>query len=267
MQSGETRFIRQGPVPGLTLVRTRGRCRPVARHVHATLTLGAILAGRRGIVTADRTIQAEAGMVFAIPPGLAHGVDCAGPCHCVAFSLAPGLLASLLPEGAARFCAAQADCLAANDQILCDDLAGLAQAMEKRESRLQIEEALACILARLAPAEEPVSIRAAAVRVPPWIQTVREHIETRFAEALSLGELAALAGTRPQALVRAFTRELGMPPHALQTQLRVNAAKALLRQGAAIAETAAACGFADQSHLHRHFLRLVGMTPGTYRKG
>ena len=33
-----------------------------------------------------------------------------------------------------------------------------------------------------------------------------------------------------------------------------------------IADTAAATGFADQSHLHRHFQRSLGLTPGEYRR-
>ena len=38
----------------------------------------------------------------------------------------------------------------------------------------------------------------------------------------------------------------------------------LIEAGETIAETAAAAGFADQSHLHRHFQRGLGLTPGEY---
>jgi AraC-like DNA-binding protein len=34
--------------------------------------------------------------------------------------------------------------------------------------------------------------------------------------------------------------------------------------GAAPAEVAAQTGFFDQSHLHRHFTRTLGMTPAAY---
>ncbi|WP_258040405.1 helix-turn-helix domain-containing protein, partial [Streptomyces sp. SM9] len=32
------------------------------------------------------------------------------------------------------------------------------------------------------------------------------------------------------------------------------------------AETATAVGFTDQPHLNRHFTRIVGVTPGAYRR-
>jgi AraC-like DNA-binding protein len=58
----------------------------------------------------------------------------------------------------------------------------------------------------------------------------------------------------------------GLPPHALQLAQRVRAARRLLEAGEPIAETAVATGFADQSHLHRHFRRSLGVTPGQYQR-
>jgi AraC-like DNA-binding protein len=49
-------------------------------------------------------------------------------------------------------------------------------------------------------------------------------------------------------------------------QERVRRAKALLRAGRTPAEAAAEAGFSDQSHLTRHFKRLLGFTPGRYRR-
>ena len=40
----------------------------------------------------------------------------------------------------------------------------------------------------------------------------------------------------------------------------------MLEAGETIAQTAAATGFADQSHLHRHFQRSLGLTPATYQR-
>jgi AraC-like DNA-binding protein len=44
----------------------------------------------------------------------------------------------------------------------------------------------------------------------------------------------------------------------------VNRAKQLLAAGQSIALVAYETGFADQSHLTRHFKRLFGLTPGQY---
>jgi len=58
--------------------------------------------------------------------------------------------------------------------------------------------------------------------------------------------------------------EAGLPPHALLLHLRLKKARELFAGGHSAADVAAACGFFDQSHLHRHFMRQVGMTPGRY---
>lgn len=48
---------------------------------------------------------------------------------------------------------------------------------------------------------------------------------------------------------------------------RCELAKELLRSSPlSLAEIALACGFADQSHFTRAFARLVGMTPGAWRR-
>jgi len=66
-------------------------------------------------------------------------------------------------------------------------------------------------------------------------------------------------------LLRVFRKELGIPPHAYLTQVRVLRAKKLLSVGIPIAQVAWETGFADRSHLNRHFKRLVGVAPGQYQ--
>lgn len=85
------------------------------------------------------------------------------------------------------------------------------------------------------------------------------------ASEVSLGALAQLEGLSRFQLLRSFVRELGITPHAYQTQLRVRLARRLLACGQPPAEVACAAGFSDQSHLNRVFLQQVGVTPGRYR--
>jgi AraC-like DNA-binding protein len=83
---------------------------------------------------------------------------------------------------------------------------------------------------------------------------------------IGLDELAAAAGIGKFRLVRLFRNRTGLPPHALQIAQRIRAARRLLEGVETIVATAAATGFADQSHLHRHFKRSLGLTPGEYRR-
>lgn len=83
----------------------------------------------------------------------------------------------------------------------------------------------------------------------------------------SLDDLARLVGLGRYHLCRAFRRETGLPIHRYQVHARVERARELLAAGRKPAEAAAAAGFADQSHLTRHFKRLVRVTPGRYGPG
>jgi AraC-like DNA-binding protein len=100
---------------------------------------------------------------------------------------------------------------------------------------------------------------------PNPVAHVLELIDDRFSENISLDELAAVAHLSPYYLVRVFTNEVGLPPHAYLIQTRVMRACRLLRAGVSVAQAAVDVGFVDQSHLHRHFRRIMGMTPRTYQ--
>ncbi len=90
-------------------------------------------------------------------------------------------------------------------------------------------------------------------------------------------EISAGEPRRPAVAGRPSRRRLGSagstssgssagPPgcrHQYLLNLRIEQARVLLRRGVPPAEVAASVGFADQSHLNRHFKRYVGSTPGT----
>jgi AraC-like DNA-binding protein len=99
---------------------------------------------------------------------------------------------------------------------------------------------------------------------PYAIKRAREYIDEHFADSISLAYLGQLANLSPFHFHRVFCQKIGMPPHAYQTQVRINRAKQLLRKSHPLSSVALVTGFADQSHLTRHFHRLVGVTPGRF---
>jgi AraC-like DNA-binding protein len=96
------------------------------------------------------------------------------------------------------------------------------------------------------------------------IARARDMIDDAPAAAHSLADLAQASGLTRFQLVRQFSRATGLTPHAYLIQRRIDAARALLARGSALAEAAAASGFADQSHMTRLFIRTYGITPGAY---
>jgi AraC-like DNA-binding protein len=97
----------------------------------------------------------------------------------------------------------------------------------------------------------------------PPIRRVREILHARFAEQVSLQELADAAGLSQFYLLRVFGHSLGVPPHQYQTHLRLAHARAHLRRGARVAGGGSR-RFADQSHFVRAFRRLHSLTPGMF---
>ena len=97
------------------------------------------------------------------------------------------------------------------------------------------------------------------------VQRAREMIHDLLSESITLDSLAAVSRLPKPRFLRAFKRLVGLPPHAYQTQLRVDHASRLIARGASISEASVSAGFADQSHFHRRFTRLEGHTPGQYR--
>ncbi|HYW12863.1 MAG TPA: AraC family transcriptional regulator [Longimicrobium sp.] len=95
---------------------------------------------------------------------------------------------------------------------------------------------------------------------------IRDYVREAYARTVTLDELGKRAGMCRFALARAFTREIGMPPHAYQTHVRVLNACELIRAGSSLSVVALDVGFSDQSHLCRHFKRILGLTPGTYAR-
>ncbi|AWP80408.1 AraC family transcriptional regulator [Bordetella bronchiseptica] len=93
---------------------------------------------------------------------------------------------------------------------------------------------------------------------------VRDYIDAHYRDTLSMAQLADVAHTSPYHLNRLFAREIGIPPHAYQTQLRVERAKRLLLRGTSITDAALSTGFFDQSHFTRYFKRIVGVPPRRY---
>lgn len=80
-----------------------------------------------------------------------------------------------------------------------------------------------------------------------------------------LDELAEMAGMSRFQLDRAVKKMTGLSPVAWRQNARILEARRMLRSGAAIADTAYALGFTDQSHFHRVFRAHVATTPGDYR--
>lgn len=98
------------------------------------------------------------------------------------------------------------------------------------------------------------------------IARVKAAIDAQPAQVWALADLAREAELSPYQLIRHFDRATGLTPHAYILQRRLQMARRMILQGHPLGEVAAASGFADQSHLTRHFVRSLGLSPGVYAR-
>jgi len=102
---------------------------------------------------------------------------------------------------------------------------------------------------------------------PGRLRRLEEFVETHLHEAISIEQMAEVAGLGVWTFTRHFRATVGRAPHEFVLDRRIDRARRLLAQGSmAIKEVAAACGFADQAHLTRVFRARLGTTPARLKK-
>ncbi|MFC5636198.1 helix-turn-helix transcriptional regulator [Streptomyces bullii] len=137
-------------------------------------------------------------------------------------------------------------------------------ALVRPGDELEAESRLAFVGERLRAHLRPRAQAPAPRRDPVLARRLRELLDERVVEGLSLEEATGLLHAHPAHLVRAFSGAYGIAPHQYLMSRRVGRARRLLLDGLPPGEVASATGFFDQSHLTRHFRRLVGVPPGRY---
>lgn len=98
------------------------------------------------------------------------------------------------------------------------------------------------------------------------VERARQYLDAHYTRVVGSGELEAVSGLDRYALARHFRTRLGASPYRYLTMRRLDRVRARLRAGDALADAAADCGFADQSHMTRQFKRADGVAPGQWQR-
>lgn len=256
-----------GVLDGIDVLRADFRRHCFAPHFHDDYTFGLITRGANRFRYRHQRVVAPIGTLCLAMPGEVHTGDAIdGGWSYWTVHVPPAALTGLVeqledrgpaaPEfargviddrdAARRFAAFFAGCR--------DDPPNARLAHEVR-----IVEALVGLVVRHA---DRAGVASAARADAGIAAQVRDVLADRATETVTLAELEALTGSGRYRLLRAFRAAYGLPPHAWQVQVRIARARTLIRAGVPIATAAVEAGFADQSHLTRHFKRSHGYTPG-----
>jgi AraC-like DNA-binding protein len=234
------------------------------RHTHEEFGIGVIRRGAQKSASGRGMVEAGPGNVITVNPGEVHDgapIGDRGRAWRMLYfdpSVITGAVGDIVEDS--RDCEFRFPVLAnAEAAAIFGRLYALAT-KQTEGSRIE-SESLLLSLVRMLISEGPAK---SAGMVSTSIRRARALIDDCPTDDLTLGDLAHVAGLSRFQLLRGFTRMTGLTPHAYLMQKRTDLARRLIRRGNALADAAAASGFADQSHMTRAFAKRYGITPGAY---
>ena len=242
-----------------------------APHAQETAVIGVVLHGEAVVHGAHCTLSIRSGDVLVIPPRILHDAHSLGTdtWQYRALYLTTAQIAMLSDEdGNGRG-------LLADRPFVVSDGALVERILEVQSRLQQVAQAgeapalhaLRGLMSTLSDkSEELLGGDAAARKAAAGITSVRRYIDDNPLDKLSLAEMASRANLSRFTFAHAFTRAYGVSPHAYALQRKVIAARTMIQQGEAVSSAAHRTGFADQAHLTRRFLSVVGVTPGEFRR-
>lgn len=265
---GTTQFWRVRELGGMELLESSFLDPAYPRHMHATYTIGVVDFGTVISQGKDGTSVLPAGSIYAFNPGDVHSGHAAGSrpishrtfypssealarfAGDVGLAGTPALPHTVLNDGPS----------AAGLRRLHRVLASSDDALERSSSVLEILGGFLVRYAGLRRRPFPGG------REPRAVRDVKAYLDAHFRHNVTLDELAGLAGLSHAYLIRVFKKSVGLPPYSYLLARRVEEARRLLQSGMSVTQTALEVGFNDQSHLHRHFTRLMAVPPGRYAR-
>jgi AraC family transcriptional regulator len=102
--------------------------------------------------------------------------------------------------------------------------------------------------------------------IPHWLRRAKDLIHTRFAQNLTLDQIASEVGIHPVHLASVFRKQYQCTVGEYVRELRIEyACREIAKGETPLAIIALEAGFANQGHFSGTFKRLTGLTPSAYR--
>lgn len=268
-----TEFVKFGSFEASTRIEAlhaRFDCHEFAMHAHDTWAIGAVISGAKDIFGKNGTdgiIRSR--QIYSLPPHRAHAGKAVG-------SACEYVMLYVPVEEWTMQCEARGVDIHRFSHRPLDDARSAQCFLSFVTLMLQYPDSLSAgsvewanfcevLLHRYGTAERTTS-SSYAVRGDPDLLRAYDFLNEYWNRNVSLDELAGESAMSVYELCRRFSSVYGLSPHRYQLVLRLEKAKAKLLRGASISDVAIDTGFADQSHLGRHFKSMFGITPGAVLK-
>ena len=260
-------YIRFGPGrPGLERIEARFAGHAYDPHRHDTYAIGYTLSGVQTFDYRGVSRDSLPGDTIVIHPDEVHDGRAgsqAGFCYRMVY-VEPSLVMAALGESAralpfSRNAVQRDEQLIGVLRMVLDDLYNEVDELQ-----------MSCFLAGLA---DLLSARAPSTALRQRRGTAKKAI-WRIADFLNKcgggpvrsADLEAIAGLDRFTLARQFRATLGTSPYRYLIMRRLDIVRQLIREGASLVDAAVDAGFADQSHMTRHFKQAYGLSPGLWRR-
>lgn len=235
------------------------------KHTHDTFGIGFLSAGAQISASGRGQVEAEAGQLITVNPGEVHDGMPIGrmPRTWHMLYISPELMRGSISDLVSATGDIEFEHPVFADPAIRQLLINMHEKVRSEpltEGAPVLQEQLILLLGRsLVRRDRPSPCPSSR------LARLRQRLDDNPAKPADLNALANEAGLSRFQLIRAFQRYTGLTPHAYHMQSRANFSRRLLGLGMSPAEVAAACGYVDQSHMHREFRRRFGLTPGAYR--
>jgi AraC-like DNA-binding protein len=259
-------YWRHTDLPYLELRSTWSSRQPYQVHQHEQLSIGAIIEGQTCSIVAGTKVDVGQGECILIEPKMPHScnpvADQPRSYHMLYVDKAWCLnyLSRLYGQHILRFTCPRR---ALSDPLLFERFLMLVASLhrgERREAREKGEALVTTFIERFCQPE------AVACDMQSLTLAMKQKLLASLSEPPTLEQLSAALERRPETLIRAFQRDVGLTPKAFLNNARIEKSKQLLRAGLPIIDVAQELGFSDQSHFHKIFVALTAATPRQYQR-
>lgn len=248
----------------------RGRIPALANHLVCVVHSGS---GTVRLSREDfRTVaHVRRGTFTVVPRGMAFDIDFSGRVECSQFIIPDELF-----KRCARECGLDDSVTLLERASFADEaLAQLALILAGDPADATVDEhylercaVLICTyLARKHSSAAAVTGVSEAIGLPAWqLRRIREYMTANMQDALSLADIAGVAGLSRHYLCTAFRHATGFTPHEYLTYIRVERAKGMLMSSRRpVSEISRSVGYGTASAFTATFRRVTGLTPREYR--
>ena len=270
-QLNQFRYIKDNAANQFTLLDAKISDFSYSKHAHEEYSIGVTLKGRQDFFCQNAFHRSPAGGVIVFNPEEVHDGQSGIGEHLeyVMLYVHPDAFQPLFQGlGQQRLTVPRVKSALLADTTLARYVLLLKQMISSHQSNaIESEQVLFNIAySLLRHSGQTVDTFAVSSRKDTLLLRAKDYILANIADDLSIDAIAASANMSKYHFIRLFNQQFGLTPYQYVINCRVNLARQYIELGFTASHVALDAGFADSSHLNRHFKRVFGITTKQYQR-